>query len=78
MKKQIEEKCKQYGLKIEQMEEFGKQIRQTEEMMTTITTGLAGANTADLAGFQPQYCQDFVTNLLLWTLKQIPPPVKSG
>ncbi|MBA4121576.1 MAG: hypothetical protein H0X72_03825 [Acidobacteria bacterium] len=39
LKKQIEEKCKQYGLKIEQMEEFGKQIRQTEEMMTTITTG---------------------------------------
>jgi len=26
-------------LKIEQMAEFGKQIRQTEEMMTTITTG---------------------------------------
>ena len=39
LKKQIEEKCKEYGLKIEQMEEFGKQIRQTEEMMTTITTG---------------------------------------
>ncbi|MBA3632486.1 MAG: hypothetical protein H0W58_06725 [Acidobacteria bacterium] len=39
LKKQIEEKCKQYGLKIEQMEEFGKQIRQTEDMMTTITTG---------------------------------------
>ncbi len=39
LKKQIEEKCKQYGLKIEQMEEFGKQIRQTENMMTTITTG---------------------------------------
>lgn len=39
LKKQIEEKCKQYGLKIEQMEEFGKQIRQTEEMMTTITVG---------------------------------------
>jgi chromosome segregation ATPase len=39
LKKQIEEKCKQYGLKIEQMAEFGKQIRQTEEMMTTITTG---------------------------------------
>ncbi len=39
LKKQIEEKFKQYGLKIEQMEEFGKQIRQTEEMMTTITTG---------------------------------------
>ncbi len=39
LKKQIEEKCKQYGLKIEQMEEFGKQIRQTQEMMTTITVG---------------------------------------
>lgn len=39
LKKQIEEKAKLYGLKIEQMEEFGKQIRQTEEMMTTITTG---------------------------------------
>jgi chromosome segregation ATPase len=39
LKKQIEEKCKLYGLKIEQMEEFGRQIRQTEEMMTTITTG---------------------------------------
>ena len=39
LKKQIEEKCKQYGLKIEQMEEFGKQIRQTEDMMTTITVG---------------------------------------
>ena len=39
LKKQIEEKCKEYGLKIEQMEEFGKQIRQTQEMMTTITTG---------------------------------------
>jgi chromosome segregation ATPase len=39
LKKQIEEKAKQYGLKIEQMEEFGKQIRQTEAMMTTITTG---------------------------------------
>lgn len=39
LKKQIEEKCKQYGLKIEQMEEFGRQIRQTEEMMTTITVG---------------------------------------
>ncbi|HRH40772.1 MAG TPA: hypothetical protein PKY82_03945 [Pyrinomonadaceae bacterium] len=39
LKKQIEEKCKEYGLKIEQMEEFGKQIRQTEAMMTTITTG---------------------------------------
>ena len=38
LKKQIEEKCKEYGLKIEQMAEFGKQIRQTEEMMTTITT----------------------------------------
>lgn len=39
LKKQIEEKCKLYGLKIEQMEEFGKQIRQTEGMMTTITVG---------------------------------------
>ena len=39
LKKQIEEKAKQYGLKIEQMEEFGKQIRQTQEMMTTITAG---------------------------------------
>ena len=39
LKKQIEEKCKLYGLKIEQMEEFGKQIRQTQEMMTTITVG---------------------------------------
>jgi DNA repair exonuclease SbcCD ATPase subunit len=39
LKKQIEAKCKEYGLKIEQMEEFGKQIRQTQEMMTTITTG---------------------------------------
>ena len=39
LKKQIEEKCKQYGLKIEQMEEFGKQIHQTESMMTTITKG---------------------------------------
>jgi chromosome segregation ATPase len=39
LKKQIEEKCREYGLKIEQMEEFGKQIRQNEEMMTTITTG---------------------------------------
>ena len=39
LKKQIEEKSKQYGLKIEQMEEFGRQIRQTEDMMTTITTG---------------------------------------
>lgn len=39
LKKQIEEKCKEYGLKIEQMEEFGKQIRQTEQMMTTITVG---------------------------------------
>jgi chromosome segregation ATPase len=39
LKKQIEKKCKEYGLKIEQMEEFGKQIRQTEEMMTTITVG---------------------------------------
>ena len=39
LKTQIEEKAKLYGLKIEQMEEFGKQIRQTEAMMTTITTG---------------------------------------
>jgi chromosome segregation ATPase len=39
LKKQIEEKCKLYGLKIEQMAEFGKQIRQTQEMMTTITVG---------------------------------------
>jgi chromosome segregation ATPase len=39
LKKQIEQKCKEYGLKIEQMEEFGKQIRQTQEMMTTITVG---------------------------------------
>lgn len=39
LKKQIEEKARLYGLKIEQMEEFGKQIRQTEAMMTTITTG---------------------------------------
>lgn len=39
LKKQIEEKCKEYGLKIEQMAEFGKQIRQTEGMMTTITVG---------------------------------------
>lgn len=39
LKKQIEEKCKEYGLKVEQMEEFGKQIRQTEAMMTTITVG---------------------------------------
>jgi len=39
LKKQIEEKCKEYGLKIEEMTEFGKQIRQTGEMMTTITTG---------------------------------------
>lgn len=39
LKKQIEEKCKLYGLKIEQMTEFGKQIRQTQEMMTTITVG---------------------------------------
>lgn len=39
LKKQIEEKAKEYGLKIEQMEEFGKQIRQTEAMMTTITVG---------------------------------------
>ena len=39
LKKQIEEKSKQYGLKIEQMEEFGRQIRQTEDMMTTITSG---------------------------------------
>lgn len=39
LKKQIEEKCKEYGLKVEQMEEFGKQIHQTEAMMTTITVG---------------------------------------
>jgi chromosome segregation ATPase len=39
LKKQIEEKAKLYGLKIEQMAEFGKQIRQTQEMMTTITAG---------------------------------------
>jgi len=39
LKKQIEKKCKEYGLKIEEMTEFGKQIRQTGEMMTTITTG---------------------------------------
>lgn len=39
LKKQIEIKAKEYGLKLEQMEEFGKQIRQTEQMMTTITKG---------------------------------------
>ena len=37
LKKQIEQKCKEYGLKIEQMTEFGKEIRQTNEMMTGIT-----------------------------------------
>ena len=39
IEKQIEAVRKLYGLKIEQMTEFGKQIRQTQEMMTTITVG---------------------------------------
>jgi len=33
----IQEKFVKYGLKIEQMTEFGRQIRQTNEMMTGIT-----------------------------------------
>ena len=33
----IQEKFVKYGLKIEQMTEFGKEIRQTNEMMTGIT-----------------------------------------
>lgn len=39
LKKQIEEECKLYGLKIEEMTKFGEQVRQTEAMMTTITQG---------------------------------------
>jgi DNA repair exonuclease SbcCD ATPase subunit len=39
LKKQIEEKCKFYGIKIEEMTKFGEQVRQTEAMMTTITKG---------------------------------------
>jgi hypothetical protein len=37
-----------------------------------LTCGLAGASALGIAGYQPQYCSDFVRNLTLWTISHLP------
>ena len=36
-----------------------------------LTSGLLGTGTWGIAGYQPQYAQDFVKNLVLWTIERI-------
>jgi hypothetical protein len=36
-----------------------------------ITSGLLGTGTWGIAGYQPQYAQDFVKNVVLWTIDRI-------
>jgi hypothetical protein len=37
-----------------------------------LTCGLAGASALGIAGYQPQYCSDFVRNLTLWAIHHLP------
>jgi hypothetical protein len=37
-----------------------------------LTCGLAGASALGIAGYQPQYCSDFVRNLTFWTINHLP------
>jgi hypothetical protein len=37
-----------------------------------LTNGLLGTNTVGIAGYQPGWCEDFVQNVVLWTLSRLP------
>jgi hypothetical protein len=38
-----------------------------------LTSGLLGANTVGIAGYQPGWCEDFMHNLVLWAISRLPP-----
>jgi hypothetical protein len=41
-------------------------------MRLDLTAGLLGTSTVGISGYQPSWCEDFVRNVVLWTISRLP------